>query len=64
MDAVINKPIYTIDEHNEITVHAEGFELAEGVSQFQSEAELGALAATWPSSRLLDIWHRLPNVTP
>jgi len=64
MDAVINKPIYTVDEHNKITVQAEGFELAEGVSQFRSQAELGALSATWPSSRLLDIWHRLPNVTP
>ena len=64
MDAAISKSIYTVDERNEITAHAEGFEPAEGVPQFRSRAELGALGAKWPSSRLLDIWNRLPNVTP
>src|SRR5450756_1063583 len=64
MDAVINRPIYTIDERNYIAIHAEGAEPAEGVSQFRSQAELGALGANWPSSRLLDIWNRLPNATP
>lgn len=64
MDAVINKPIYTLDERNEITVHAEEFEPSEGVFQFRSQAELVALGAKWPSSRLLDIWNRLPKVTP
>ena len=64
MDAVINKPTYTIDERNYITIHPEGVEPAEGVSQFRTEAELGALAANWPGSRLLDIWNRLPNVSP
>jgi Protein of unknown function (DUF3489) len=64
MDVAINKPIYTIDERNDIAIHPEGVDPAEGVSQFRSQAELAALGAKWPSSRLLDIWNRLPNVTP
>src|SRR5271155_5044222 len=31
---------------------------------FASEAELAALAATWPADRLVAIWNSLPGVTP
>ena len=48
MDAVINKPTYTIRDRNEIAVHAEAFEPAEGVPQFRTHAELAALSANWP----------------
>jgi hypothetical protein len=32
-------------------------------SSFASEAELERLAASWPSSRLVEIWNGLPGVT-
>jgi hypothetical protein len=64
MDAVINKPTYTIGDRNEIAVYAEAFEPAEGVPQFRTHAELAALSANWPGSRLLEIWNGLPNITP
>jgi len=32
------------------------------VPSFATEKELSALAATWPSSRLVEIWNRLPGV--
>ena len=63
MDDVINKPTYTISDRNEIAVYPEGLEPAEGVSQFRTHAELAALSADWPSSRLLEIWNHLPNIT-
>ncbi|HSU57298.1 MAG TPA: hypothetical protein VLT36_24870, partial [Candidatus Dormibacteraeota bacterium] len=64
MHAVINKPTYTIGDRNEIAVYAEAFEPAEGVPQFRTHAELAALSANWPGSRLLEIWNGLPNITP
>src|ERR1700692_1591598 len=33
-------------------------------SQFSSESELIALTSNWPSRRLVEIWNKLPGVTP
>ena len=64
MDAAINKRLYAIDDGNDITVHGDDGEPGPGVPHFRSQAELGVLAADWPSSRLVDIWNRLPGNTP
>src|SRR5260370_304803 len=32
--------------------------------QFTSEKELAQLAADWPGPRLVDIWNRIPGLTP
>jgi hypothetical protein len=65
MDAVTNKRIYTIDAHNVIAGdQSNGTEVPDGTVAFTSESELQSLGADWPSSRLLDIWSRLPNTTP
>jgi hypothetical protein len=44
--------------------HAETMELALGLPRFTSQEELETIAADWPSSRLVDIWNKLPGNTP
>jgi uncharacterized protein DUF3489 len=55
---------FTIDSKNAITAHASDVWAGEGAAKFQMEQELAALAATWPASRLVEIWNKLKGVTP
>jgi hypothetical protein len=54
----------TVDSKNVITAHASDVWAGEGAVKFQMEQELAALAATWPGSRLVEIWNKLKGVTP
>ena len=57
--------IFTIDSENNIAAHGSASEITDkGSEQFTSEKELAHLAADWPSSRLVDIWNRMPGLTP
>jgi len=57
--------IFTIDSENHIAAHGSASEITDkGSEQFTSEKELAHLAADWPSSRLVDIWNRMPGLTP
>ena len=64
MPDVASKLTYTIDTHNAIAAHGEAVEPAVGVLRFTSHEELEALAADWPTSRLLDIWNQFPGNSP
>jgi hypothetical protein len=58
---------FTIDSQNEITAllsSQQNAETEEGTEAFSSPQELAALAATWPGSRLIEIWNGLPDVKP
>src|SRR6266699_3037490 len=64
--ATDNKLTYTIDAQNGIAargVHEEAPQ-AEGTLTFAAESELESLTVGWPSSRLIDVWNRLPGHTP
>ena len=57
--------IFTIDSENNIVAHGSASEITDkGSEQFTSEKELAQLAADWPGSRLVDIWNRIPGLTP
>ena len=57
--------IFTIDSENHIAAHGSASEVTDkGSEQFTSEKELAQLAAAWPNSRLVDIWNRIPGLTP
>src|SRR2546428_505210 len=57
--------IFTIDAENNIAAHASPAEVTDqGSEQFTSEKELAQLAADWPGSRVVDIWNRIPGLTP
>src|SRR6266478_3764104 len=57
--------IFTIDSENNIAARGSASEITDkGSEQFTSEKELAQLAADWPSSRLVDIWNRIPGLTP
>src|SRR6266702_4985861 len=57
--------IFTIDSENHIAAHGSASEVTDkGCEQFTSEKELAQLAADWPGSRLVDIWNRIPGLTP
>jgi hypothetical protein len=55
---------FTIDSKNVITAHASHVWAGEEAVKFQIEQELAALAAAWPSTRLVEIWNKLKGVTP
>jgi hypothetical protein len=57
---------FSIDIENNITVHASAKAVprAEGVEVFAGQKALAELAATWPASRLIEIWNSLPGVKP
>ena len=61
-----NMTIYTITPDNNITAHAMAAEAQNiaGAQQFTSAEELSELAASWPTSRLAEIWNTLPGATP
>lgn len=59
---------FTIDcDHNITTIdslkEATAADIA-GAEYFGSEKELAKLAASWPSTRLIEIWNSLPGVGP
>ena len=57
--------IFTIDSENHIAAHGSASEITDkGSEQFTNEKELAQLAADWPGSRLVDIWNRIPGLTP
>src|SRR6266446_8847135 len=57
--------IFTIDSENNIAAHGAASEITDkACEQFTSEKELAQLAADWPGSRLVDIWNRIPGLTP
>src|SRR5437879_13670230 len=57
--------IFTIDSENHIAAHGSASEVTDkGSEQFTNEKELAHLAADWPGSRLVDIWNRIPGLTP
>jgi Protein of unknown function (DUF3489) len=58
---------FTIDnESNHIIHHVSerDIQVPAEAERFSNEADLENLAASWPMSRLIDIWNRLPGVTP
>ena len=54
------------NETDNITVYtfAKEADTVKGAERFRNEAGLAKLAADWPLGRLVDIWNRLPGVTP
>jgi hypothetical protein len=56
--------IFRVDAKNRVWAMAgTSADQEERNSSFASEAELEQLAASWPSSRLVEIWNGLPGVT-
>lgn len=60
--------MFTIDGDQNITTfdslkETTAADLA-GAEYFGSHEELAQLAASWPSSRLIEIWNSLPGVAP
>ena len=57
--------IFTIDSENNIAAHSSASEVTDkGSEQFSNEKELAQLADVWQGSRLVDIWNRIPGLTP
>ena len=59
--------IYTIEnESNHIIRHVlqQDADVVTGAERFSSEADLATIAASWPTTRLVEIWNQLPGVTP
>ena len=57
--------IFTIDSENHIAAHGSASEITDKACEpFTSETELAQLAAAWPGNRLVDIWNRIPGLTP
>ncbi|HWR52217.1 MAG TPA: DUF3489 domain-containing protein [Bryobacteraceae bacterium] len=59
---------FVIETDNNITAFAAAGEtrdlLAAGGKTFTSEKELGALAAEWPTARLVEIWNSFAGIVP
>ena len=57
--------LFSIDRENNITVFGKrkDAEAATG-DTFHSETELSELTATWPASRLVEIWNSIPGCVP
>ena len=68
MDGRVKKTmrIFTIDAGNIIAVSTstEQRSSTSGAARFTNEKQLAALAAHWPSGRLVEIWNNLPGVRP
>jgi uncharacterized protein DUF3489 len=55
--------VFTIDVGNTIAVSASTERgLKSGAARFTNQKQLAALAAYWPSGRLVEIWNHLPGV--
>jgi hypothetical protein len=55
---------FTIDSDNNITAHAAAITPADGAQTFTSAKDLVKLTATWPTTRLAEIWNGFAGVTP
>lgn len=57
---------FTITETNEIAIHGnrEAADTVRGAELFTTQDELVALAANWPTIRLVEIWNDFPGNTP
>jgi Protein of unknown function (DUF3489) len=64
MANAINNAAFAIDDQNHITIQSEGADLAPGLIHFRSQQELEALTAQWPTSKLVDLWNRIPGTAP
>jgi hypothetical protein len=55
--------IFTIDADNTVAVSTSTKQRGSkrGAARFTNEKELAALAARWPSGRLVEIWNNLPG---
>jgi hypothetical protein len=66
MDGCVKKTmrIFTVDAGNIIAVSTstEQRSSTSGAERFTNEKQLAALAAHWPSGRLVEIWNKLPGV--
>jgi hypothetical protein len=66
MDGCVNKAtrVFTIDAANTIAVSTSTEQRGSksGAARFTNEKQLAALAAHWPSGRLVEIWNKLPSV--
>ena len=66
MDGCVKKTmrIFTIDAGNCIAVSTstEQRSSTSGAARFTNEKQLSALAAHWPSGRLVEVWNHLPGV--
>src|SRR6266852_8863189 len=55
--------IFTIDAGNTIAVSTSTERSSKsGAARFVNEKQLAALAAHWPTGRLVEIWNKLPGV--
>jgi len=66
MDGCVKKTmrIFTIDAGNiiAVSISTEQRSSTSGAARFTNEKQLAALAAHWPSGRLVEIWNNLPGV--
>jgi hypothetical protein len=66
MDGCVKKttPVFTMDAGNTIAVSTSTEQRGSpsGAAQFTNVKQLAALAAHWPSGRLVEIWNKLPGV--
>jgi hypothetical protein len=58
--------IFTIDHDNNLTAFASATEAKSSpeTERLRSANDLTKLAATWPASRLVEVWNSLPGVSP
>jgi len=55
-------PSFAVHPNNNVEAYARTPPSLRNVASFATEKELRALAAVWPSKRLVEIWNRLPGV--
>ena len=56
--------MFTIDENNNIAMHATTPASTDNLQFFASEKELAKLAADWPATRLVETWNSFAGVAP
>ena len=54
---------FVIDNDNNITAYATKQEAGEG-EPFGTLEELAGVAASWPATRLVEVWNNIPGLTP
>jgi hypothetical protein len=56
--------MFTIDQDNNIAVHAGSSASTDNLETFTTEKELAKLAAEWPATRLVETWNSFAGVAP
>jgi hypothetical protein len=56
--------VFAIQPDNSTAAYVAAGQVPEGSVLFSSEAELAAISQSWPAQTLVEIWNRLPGVTP